>query len=118
MLKKAKPTFEENFGRMNTKDDSLMNELEELGEVTETYGNSHDNAKMQSSSLEELDPYEDLIERRKSISVETIRKTIEFEGIHRSLVSINHFQLYPDEYKDTIKRKDPGEEYFLLVRYN
>jgi hypothetical protein len=116
MLKKAKPTFEENFGRQNTKDDSLMNELEELGEVTETYGNSHDSGKIRGSSLEELDPYEELMERRKSISVETIRKTIEFAGIQRSLVSINHFQLFPDEFKDSIKRKDPGEEYFLLVR--
>lgn len=117
MLKKAKPTFEENFARPSTRDDSLMNELEELGEATETYGNSHDNAKMRRTSLEELDPYEELMERRKSISVETIRKTIEFGGIQRSLVSINHFQLFPDEFKDSIKRKDPGEEYFLLVRF-
>ena len=115
MFKKAKPTFEDNFNRPSIKDDSLMNELEELGETAETYGNWPETSKLHHTSLDELDPYEELIDRRKSISVETIKKTIVYDGTQRSLVSINHFQLFPDEFKDGVKRKDPGEEYFLLV---
>lgn len=120
MFKKAKPNLEENLTRQTNKEESLMNEFDELGELSDNYGVSHsyENLKpMLRSSIEELDPYVENMDRRKSISVETIKKTILDGTTQRSFVFIDHFQVFPDEFINGIKRKDPGEEYFLLVIY-